>query len=151
MRTLVVSLVTAAMVVFLPLPATGAPAAACAEPTATYRYTAVDMVYELTVDFRGCSWWQGTSAVLDGFLAGQQAAGVLSTLEFEKTGVAFCEEPGAVATCSLAIELAHASPELAQYSGRISYPWKDGRRAQEFAATCFSVAGQARCRPEGAG
>jgi hypothetical protein len=150
MRTLIVSLVAAVALVGVAPPASGAPAVACVEPTATYRYTAVEMVYELAVDYRGCSWWQGTSAVLDGFLAGQQAGGVVSTLEFETAGVAFCEEPEPVVTCSLAITLAHASPELAQYSGRISYPWEDGRRSQEFAATCFSVAGQASCRPEGA-
>ena len=147
MRSLLVSVVVAVATVVAPGTATDAADERCREPTATYRYTTTGMRYELTVDYRGCSWWQGSSAILDGFLTSQQAAGLISTRKFDTTGRASCEDPGRLTTCSLAITLEHDPTEVAEYSGRIAYPWEDGRRAQEFAATCFSVAGQADCRP----
>lgn len=148
MRFLMVSLMVTTTMVVMPGVTADAAGEACREPIATYRYSTTEMRYELTVDYEGCSWWQGSSAILEGFLESRQAGGLVSTRRFDTTGVAFCEPGGRFTTCSLAMTLAHDATEVAQYSGRITYPWQDARRAQEFAVTCLSVAQEARCRAD---
>ena len=123
--------------------------AKCEEPSASYRYTKTDMVYELAVDLAACEWWKGTSILLDGFLARDHPGGVVALAVglrgTDTAGLAICDDPVRATFCSLSIRLEHGT-ELMLYRGMIRYPWADGPRERHVEMTCVSAGDVADCR-----
>ncbi len=122
----------------------------CQEPSASYRYTKTDMVYELVEDLAACEWWNGTSIVLDGFLArdypGGDVALAVGLQGTDTSGHAICDDAVRATICRVSMRLEHPPQELMVYRGIIRYPWTDGQRARHLELTCHSAGDMADCR-----
>jgi hypothetical protein len=138
-RLVVVALAMAVVPVFA-VPGAAAPET-CQEPSAEYRYGPSDMVYELSVDLTGCDWWRGSSLALNGELIRTG----LDT-DHETNAASICQAEDRVSVCRLQLTLEHPGTDVAQYGGRISYPWLGSRKSREFEATCWAVRGMDQCR-----
>lgn len=130
----------------------GAAPGTCEEPVGRYRYTGSEMAYELSIDLAGCTFWNGTSITLSGFLERQFPAGLhsglLGVVGTETTGHQTCVDPIRVTRCSITIGFGHPPTELMVYSGKIGYPWENGTRSRQFKATCLTVGDHVECRDE---
>jgi hypothetical protein len=124
----------------------------CEEPVGRYRYTASEMAYELSIDLGGCTFWNGPTITLAGFLERQFPAGLQSGLlgvqGTETTGHQACTDPIRATRCSITIGFGHPPTELMVYSGKIGYPWEHGTRSREFKATCLTVDDHVECRDD---